>query len=73
MWNVRTSLDISAVTASVTGFAIVLQRSGPGRFTTRFDLPANMPPIFRGTYDVAIEARNAAGAKATSHISLQVQ
>ncbi len=73
VWNVRTSSDVSTVTASVTGFAIPLQRRGPGRFEAAFELPAAMPPIFHGTYRVAIEARNAVGAKATSHISLQVQ
>lgn len=73
VWKVRTSLDVRTVTASVTGFAIPLQRLGPGRFETTFQLPPAMPPIFRGTYDVTIEARKAAGAKATSHISLQVR
>jgi hypothetical protein len=32
-----------------------------------------MPPFFRGTYLIGIDARNAAGIKATSHLTLRVQ
>ena len=73
VWKVRTSNDVTSVSASATGFTIPLQRQAPGRFGTTFEIPAMMPPFFRGTYLIGIDARNAAGIKATSHLTLRVQ
>jgi len=73
VWNVRTSADVTAVSANATGFTIPLQRRGPGRFGTTFDIPSIVPPFFRGTYAIRIVARNAAGATVTSHLSMRLQ
>jgi hypothetical protein len=73
VWKVRTSNDVTSVNASATGFTIPLQRRAPGHFGTTFEIPAMMPPFFRGTYLIGIEARNAAGIKATSRLTLRVQ
>jgi hypothetical protein len=73
VWNVRTSGDVTAVDAKATGFTIPLARQGPGRFSTAFVIPGAMPPIFRGTYNVEIEARTASGKKARSQLSLRIE
>jgi len=73
VWNVRTSADVTTVSANATGFTIPLQRQGPGRFGTTFEIPSIVPPFFRGTYAVRIVARNAAGVTTTSHLSMHLQ
>jgi hypothetical protein len=73
VWKVRTSNDVTAVNASAIGFTFPLRRLAPGRFGTTLEIPAMMPALFRGTYQVGIEARNAAGIKATSQLSLRVR
>ena len=72
VWNVRTTNDVVAVNASAFGVTIPLQRRAPGQFGTAFQIPASMPGFFRRTYFVGIEARNAAGAKATARLSLRL-
>jgi hypothetical protein len=72
VWRVRTSRDVVMVSANAFGVTIPFQRRGPGQFGTAFQIPAGMPAFFRRTYWVGIEARNAAGAKATSRLSLRL-
>lgn len=72
VWKVRTTRDVVTVSANAFGVTIPLQRRGPGQFGTAFQIPAGMPAFFRGTYSVGIEARNQAGIRATSQISLRL-
>lgn len=73
VWSVRTSRAVSSVAAKSAGFTIPLEKRAPGVFGLAFRIPKEMPPLFRGTYAVTIEARTASGSAATSQLSLNVQ
>jgi len=72
-WNVRTSRAVTSVAAKSAGFTIPLEKRGPGAFGLSFRIPDEMPPLFRGTYAVTVEARAANGSSATAHLSLDLR
>lgn len=69
-WDVRTSDNVSAVSAQVTGFSIALPQLGPGHFSVSFTVPAAAPPFLHGNYVVNVVARTSGGASASRTISL---
>ncbi len=70
-WDVRTTHDIVTVAANVSAYHLPLQRFGPGHFVLNFTVPANVPGIFHGTYDLDVHGETAAGASADRRVSLE--
>ncbi len=71
VWDVRTSSDVTRVTASVPAFTMTLERRGPGHFGTSFQIPRDVPGIFFGDYAVAIVAFGERGATARSILKVR--
>jgi hypothetical protein len=69
-WDVRTSDNVSRVSAQVTGFSIALPRRGPGHFGVAFTIPSAAPPFLHRDYSVNVVARTDAGAETTRTISM---
>lgn len=69
-WNVRTTLDVTRVTAHVSAYSFDFERRGAGVFGLNFTVPANVPVVFHGAYALDVVARNAAGASVTRTVSV---
>lgn len=72
-WEVKTSDDVTAVSAKVKVYAFNLQRLGPGRFELAFTIPHGVPGFFHGTYDLDLQARDAAGTVASRTVPVNFQ
>ncbi|HMD02258.1 MAG TPA: hypothetical protein VKG44_04765 [Candidatus Baltobacteraceae bacterium] len=72
-WTVRTTPDVSSVTAHVTAYTIPLRRVGAGRFAVSFRIPAGVPPLFHGRYTVQVVAQTAAGLTANGSFVMDFQ
>jgi predicted secreted protein len=70
-WTVLTSPDVSAVSAHVYLYTIVLHRMDTGHFAITFAIPHNVPAIFHGRYRVTVTATNPAGRKARGSFVLE--
>ncbi len=68
-WDVRTTPDVSGVTAKVATYGFTFVRVAPGHFTLAFAIPPSVPFFFHGDYRLAVLAAAPAGdAKATATI-----
>ncbi len=68
-WDVRTTPDVSGVTAKVATYGFTFVRVAAGHFTLAFAIPPAVPFFFHGDYRLAVIAAAPAGdAKATATI-----
>jgi len=72
-WDVHTSSDVTDVSAKVKLYAFRLQRLSPGRFLLAFTIPHGVPGFFHGTYDMDLEARDAAGTVVSRTVPVDFQ
>jgi hypothetical protein len=72
-WDVRTTSDVVAVDAKVQLASFELQRDRPGHFGLVFRVPAGVPPLFHGTYDIELTAHTSSGARATRTLEVRFE
>jgi len=60
-WDVRTTPDVSAVTAKVAAYGFTFVRVAAGHFTLAFAIPQTVPFFFHGDYHLAVVAAAPAG------------
>jgi hypothetical protein len=72
-WNVRTSADVSTVTAGVRGFSLSLERHGAGHFGTAFRIPSDAPGLFHGEYHVLVTATDRDGSSAHTSMTMRFE
>jgi hypothetical protein len=72
-WNVRTSAEVSTVTAGVRGFSLSLERHGAGRFGTAFRIPSDAPGLFHGEYHVLVTATDRDGSSAHTSMTMRFE
>ncbi|MBD5657827.1 MAG: hypothetical protein IAI50_22015 [Candidatus Eremiobacteraeota bacterium] len=72
-WDVRTSSDVTGVSAHVSVYTLPLQPRGPGHFVLNFSIPSGVPAIFHGTYDLQLTAHGKNGSSATRHVPMIFQ
>jgi hypothetical protein len=72
-WEVRTSTEVSSVTAGVRGFTVSLERRSPGRFGTAFRIPTDVPGLFHGEYHVVVTATDPDGSKAHTSLTMRFE
>jgi hypothetical protein len=73
VWDVRTSPDVVSVTANVSAYSLPLVRQEAGHFALYFAIPANVPGVFHGTYNLSVVARTSSGATAARTVSVTFQ
>jgi plastocyanin len=69
-WKVVTSHDVVAVNGHVSVYNFPFQAISPGHFSVSFAVPANVPPIFHGTYSIDVQAHSRSGATVTRIVSI---
>jgi len=72
-WSVATSRDVVAVSAHVSVYSFPFASAGGGRFFVSFSVPADVPPIFHGTYSMNVVARSRSGATAERTVNVTFQ
>jgi hypothetical protein len=71
-WTVRTSDDVTRVTAGIPNYEFALERRSAGRFWTAFRLPPNVPQMFKHEYKINVTAFGP-GGHTTSSMSLRFE
>ncbi|MBC5810495.1 MAG: hypothetical protein GIW95_06545 [Candidatus Eremiobacteraeota bacterium] len=78
-WEARTSPDIVVVRGAVQvnrffpNYEFAFVKGAPGHFTMSFSIPANMPPVFRGTYEVRVVATAENGKQIFRTLEMRVE
>jgi hypothetical protein len=72
-WSVATSRDVIAVSGHVSVYNFPFTSAGGGRFFVSFSVPADVPPLFHGTYSMNVIARSRSGATAERTVNVTFQ
>jgi hypothetical protein len=72
-WTVRTSNDVTRVTAGIPAYEFTLERRSTGRFFTAFRIPPDVPPFFRRDYRIVVTAFRGDGATTRTSLTVRFQ
>jgi len=69
---VRTSADVTAVSAQIMGYSSALTKVSTGYFALSYQVPT-LPPFLRRTYTIVVTATNPQGQSASSSLPIRIR